>query len=319
MTLATAPAGTLAAAPTRAGGIAFIVIAVLCFGSLDTTTKLAAGVVPVAMAMWVRYLVQTTVTAAVLLPARGTALFRTRRPMMQFVRGLMLLTCSVIAFVSLRHMHVGEFTAIVMLTPLLLTVVAAWALRETVSWLRWACVIGGFVGTVVVIRPGRELFQLATLLPLLLVAANTAFQILTSRLAKTDDPGTMHFYTGLVGLVLTTLALPLVWQALPLRLWGVIALIGALGTLGHFLLIVAYTRTPVAVLTPYLYLQIAFAALGGWIVFAHVPDAWSLAGIALIAVCGVFGTWLTGREALANARRDPAESSIVAIAAADAH
>ena len=144
-----------------------------------------------------------------------------------------------------------------------------------------------------VIRPDEDIFHWLLLLPLLLVAANTGFQVLTSRMARTEDPGAMHFYTGLVGLVLTTL--------------------------GHFMLIMAHTRTPVAVLTPCLCLQIGLAALGGGLVFAHVPDAWSQAGIALVAVSGVFGTWLTGREVLARGRQNEAQSSTAAVASADAY
>lgn len=302
----------------RGGGVAFIVLALACFGALDTTTKFASATAPLVMALWLRYMVQAGLTSAVLLPSRGMRLFRTERPGLQFLRGLLLLTCSSIAFLSLRAMQVGEFTAIVMLTPLLLTVIAAAMLRERVSRLRWLCVLGGFAGAMMVIRPGMGLFQLAMLLPLVLVIANTAFQALTSRMARTEDPATMHFYTGLVGLVLTSAALPLVWRALPWTTWAAMSLMGVFSTLGHFLLIMAYTRTPVAVLTPYLYLQIAFATLGGWIVFAHVPDAWSLAGIALVAVSGVFGTWLTGREILARRLESP-ESTIAAIAGADAN
>ena len=306
-------------APRRIGGIAFIVVALACFGALDTTIKIASTAAPVAMAVWVRYLVQTVVTGAVLWPARRASLFQTSRPLLQFSRGALLLTGSVIAFFSLRFMQVGEYTASVMLTPLLLTVAAAVALHESVSWLRWACVLGGFAGSMAVIRPGEDPFHWLMLLPLLLVAANTGFQVLTSRMARTEDPGTMHFYTGLAGLTLTTLGLPFAWQALPLSVWLVIGLMGLLSTLGHFLLIMACMRTPVAVLTPYLCLQIGFAALGGWLVCAHVPDARSLAGIALVAVSGVFGTWLTGREALASDRRNEAQSNMVAVAGADAH
>ena len=303
----------------RGGGVAFIVLALACFGALDTITKFASATAPLVMALWLRYVVQAGLTSALLWPSRKSALFRTRRPALQALRGLLLLTCSGIAFLSLRVMQVGEFTAIVMLTPLLLTVIAAALLRERVSWLRWLCVLGGFSGAMLVIRPGKELFHWATLLPLVLVAANTGFQALTSRMSRTEDPGTMHFYTGLVGLVVTSALLPLAWQALPWTIWAAIGLIGVLATFGHFLLIVAYTRAPVAVLTPYLYLQIAFATLGGWLVFSHVPDAWSLAGIALVAAGGVFGTWLTGRERLARQRLESPESTIAAIASADAN
>jgi drug/metabolite transporter (DMT)-like permease len=302
---------------TRLGGIGFIVVALACFGALDTTSKVAAGAVPVVMALWVRYVVQTFFTVAVLWPRQRAALLRTRRPLAQVVRALLLITGNAIAFVSLAHMHVGEFTAIAMLTPLVLTVSAALALHERVSGLRWLCVAAGFVGTLVVIRPGAELFRWATLLPLLLVLSNTAFQVATSSLTKIDSPGTIHFYSGLTGLVLTTLALPLFWQAQPLSLWLVMGLMGVFGALGHFLLIMAYSRAPVVELTPYLYLQIGFGAVGGWLVFGHVPDAPSLAGIALISAGGVFGTWLSARDAMRIAGPRAAETTNAAIAGAD--
>ena len=311
--------GAVAARPAqRVGGIFFIVLALLSFGALDTTTKFASTTVPVVMAMWLRCLVQTMLTGAVLWPSRRNRLFSTHRPWLQVLRGLVLLSCSSMAYFSLQVMQVGEFTAVVMLTPLLLTVVAALALHERVSGWRWLCVAGGFAGSIVVIRPGMNLFQWAMLLPLVLVAANTVFQVLTSHMAKTEDPGTMHFYTGLVGLVVTSAALPWAWRLLPWSLWAALGLMALLGTFGHFMLIMAYSRAPVAVLTPYLYLQIAFATLGGWLVFAHVPDAWSLAGITMVAICGVFGTWLTGREAQARRRLQSPASTVAAIAGADA-
>lgn len=303
----------------RLGGIACIVLALACFGALDTSSKVATATVPVVMAIWVRCLVQTTATWAILWPSMRGQLFATRKPGLQVLRGTLLISTNSIAYISLAHMPVGEFTAIVMLTPLLLTVIAAWSLHEPVSALRWLCVVGGFAGTLVVIRPGADLFDWASLLPVLLVACNAAFQLLTRSMAKRDEPATIHFYSGLTGLVITSALLPLFWRALPPATWLLLGLLGVLGTAGHFLLIMAYQRAPVARLTPYLYLQIFFATLGGWIVFAHVPDGWSMAGIALIVVSGVFGTWLTGREVLHPSSQREAESSVQAIAGADEH
>jgi drug/metabolite transporter (DMT)-like permease len=303
--------------PGPRGGIACILLALVCFGALDTASKIATASVPVVMAIWARCLVQTFATAAVMGPSMGPRLFATRRPVLQAVRGLLLISTNSLAFVSLAHMPVGEFTAVVMLTPLVLTVIAAVNLGERVSPLRWLCVAAGFAGTMLVIRPGAELFDWATLLPLVLVACNTAFQLLTRTLARHDDPATIHFLSGLTGLVVTSALLPLAWRALPMPSWGLLALLGVLGTLGHFLLIMAYQRAPVAQLTPYLYLQIFFASLGGWLVFSHVPDALALAGIGTIVVAGVFGTWLTGRDELHPSRPRQAESSVQAIAGAD--
>lgn len=277
-------------------GISFVVIAVACFAGLDTGTKLVSDVVPVAMAVWFRYLFQALVTALAILPRRGVAMLKTRRPGLQFARGALLVSSSVFSYLSLRHMPVGEFTAIVMLTPLIITLMAATSLGERITPLRWICVAGGFAGAITVIRPGSEIFSLESLMPLGLVATNAAYQLLTSRLAKTEDGATMHFYTGCVGAALTALALPFVWTSLSAGVWAVLVVVALCSTVGHFLLILAYTRAPVVVLTPYLYLQIAFATLAGWLAFAHVPDAWSVTGIAMIGVCGALGTWLTARD-----------------------
>jgi drug/metabolite transporter (DMT)-like permease len=278
-------------------GIALTVAAMACFATLDTTTKYVSTSVPLLMALWFRYVFQAVVTTAVVLPVRGLRVLRTAHPKFQVLRGALLLTSSLLAFFSLKFMPVGEFTAIVMITPIVITLLATKALGESVSLARWALVIGGFAGTLVIIRPGHDAFEWSTLLPLGLVISNSWFQILTSKLVRTEDPVTMHLYTGWVGTLLACLPLPWVWTMLPsASLWGALVLMGATATVGHFLLILAYQRAPAATLTPYLYAQIGFAMLGGWLVFAHVPDGWSLAGMLMIALCGALGTWLAVRE-----------------------
>jgi drug/metabolite transporter (DMT)-like permease len=288
-------------------GIAFALAAVACFAALDTTTKYVTASVPVLMALWFRYIFQAAATTAVVWPGRGLRVLRTAHPKFQCLRGVLLLLSSLFAFLSLKFMPVGEFTAIVMITPLVVTLLAATSLGEKVSPLRWLLVAGGFFGTLVIIRPGGEDFDWTLLLPLCLVASNAWFQVLTSKLARTEDPVTMQFYTGWVGALLATLALPFVWST-PTAWWqwACLLLMGLAATVGHFLLILAYARTPAATLTPYLYAQIGFAMIGGWLVFAHVPDRWSLLGIALVAVCGAAGAWLTVRESRVLVR--PAES-----------
>jgi drug/metabolite transporter (DMT)-like permease len=271
--------------------------AVACFAALDTTTKYVSLSVPLLMALWFRYAFQAVATTAVVLPLRGLSALRTLHPKFQVLRGLLLLASSLFAFASLRYLPVGEFTAIVMVAPLAITVLAATVLHEQVTPLRWVLVAGGFVGTLIIIRPGGEAFTWASLLPLALVGTNAWFQVLTSKLARTEDPLTMHFYTGWVGALIASLALPFVWTWLANPwLWAGLCFMGFMATVGHFLLILAYQRAPASTLTPYLYAQIAFAMLGGWLVFAHVPDGVSVTGIAMIAFCGAGGAWLTVRE-----------------------
>ena len=278
-------------------GIGLAIAAVACFATLDTTTKFVSAGVPLLMAVWFRYAFQAIATTVVVLPLRGIWVLRTSHPRYQLLRGLLLMTSTMLAFFSLKHTPLAEFTAIVMITPLVITLLAAAQLGEKVSALRWLLVIGGFVGTLIIMRPRSDDFNWALLLPLALVASNAWFQLLTSKMVRTEDPLTMQFYTGWVGTLGASVMLPFVWTTIDSwALWGALVLMGLMGTVGHFLLILAYQRAPPATLTPYLFVQIGFGMLGGWLVFSQMPDRWALMGIAMIAVCGAMAGWLSVRE-----------------------
>jgi drug/metabolite transporter (DMT)-like permease len=274
-------------------GITLVVCATLCFALLDTVSQPVSPLVPVVMAIWIRYVAQTVLTTALLWPQQGKALLMTRAPGWQLLRGALMVCSSVVAFVSLRHVPVGNFTAIMMLVPLAVTILAARLLGERVRPLAWWLVAGGLSGALIVIRPKAGDLHGAMLLPLLLVLINAVYQIVTSHMVRSENPGTMHFYTGLLGLLCCSLLLPWAWEPLTdWTLWALAALLGVFGSLGHYLLIQAFHRAPASRLTPYMYAQIGFATLGGWIAFNQAPDAWTLTGIALIALCGWLGVRL---------------------------
>lgn len=276
-------------------GIGLAIASTAFFAAMDTTSKVAVvGGISVLVAAWGRYTFQALFTTAFVLPRAGWQVLRTGKPGLQLLRGVLLVTGSLLLFTALKFMPVGEFTAIMMLAPLAVTLVAGLVFNEHVSPLRWTLVAGGFAGTLVIIRPGGESFTVVSLLPLAQVACNTGFQLLTSRMARTEKPMTTHLYTGWTGALVLTPALPFAWQAMPdAWMWGVMALMGILAAVGHFVLILAYQRAPATLLTPYMYAQIPFAMVGGWLMFNHMPDGWSAAGIALIAACGVASALLT--------------------------
>ncbi|NWF45674.1 DMT family transporter [Hydrogenophaga sp. D2P1] len=278
-------------------GITFLVMAVACFAVLDTAVKYVGAYVPILVAVWFRYVFQAVAVSTVMLPMRGRSLLLTRHPRFQVLRGCLLLMVSVLSFISVQYMPVGEFTAFVMTTPLVVTLLAALFLKERVAPMRWALVGGGFVGALLVFQPGGDVIGWASLLPLLMVVTYAWFQILTSQMARTEDPMTMHFYTGWVGALVATAILPLVWQTIPdTNTFALLCLVGLMGTVGHFLLILAFARAPASTLTPYLYTQIGFAMLCGWLVFNHIPGRLELTGIVLIVVCGATASWITARE-----------------------
>jgi drug/metabolite transporter (DMT)-like permease len=289
-------------------GIALTLLVALAFASMDTFTRWLGGLLPVLLLLTVRYLTQAALmTGWLALRRRGG--FRPRHPRFQVVRGLLLLATSALTFYGVQRMPVPEFTAIFMLSPVLVTVLAALWLRERVSPWRWVLVAGGFAGVLIVIRPGSGLFGAAVVFPLAGAATYAVFQALTSRLSALEDPLTTHFWTGLVGAV----ALLPLFLLSPIDLAGTLAaatagqiavmlLIALLGSTGHLVLIYAFGMAPASRLMPFIYVQIAFAALWGWVLFGRWPDAWAWAGMAVISGCGAATVWLNLRAAGAAAR-----------------
>lgn len=278
-------------------GICLLLVAVLCFAALDTTSKRVTTEVPLLMAVWARYFFQALLTTGVVLPIKGLDVFRTKNPRQHITRGVLLVSVTGLAFASLQFMPVGEFTAIVMTVPLLVTLLATRMLGEHVSTQRVILVCAGFIGTLIIVRPGTQVFGWPLLIPLALVIVNAAFQLLTSKMARTEDAMTTQFYTTWVGTAMASV--PLYWFWVPVTDTQVLlelVFMGVSGCIGHFLLILAFERSPAGTLMPYMYAQIAFAMLGDWLVFGHVPDHGSLLGIALIALSGIAGGLLTVYE-----------------------
>ena len=180
-------------------GICLLLLAVLCFAALDTTSKRVTAEVPLLMAVWARYFFQALLTTGVVLPIKGLEVFKTKNPRQQITRGVMLVSVTGLAFTSLQFMPVGEFTAIVMTAPLLVTLLATRMLGEHVSTQRVILVCAGFIGTLIIVRPGTQVFGWPLLIPLALVIVNSAFQLLTSKMARTEDAMTTQFYTTWVG------------------------------------------------------------------------------------------------------------------------
>lgn len=290
------------------GGVGLLLLAVSCFAAMDTTVGWLGRRLPSLLLMlWVRYGMQAMVMAVCVLvaaqrsgQARPARAFATAHPRFQLARGVLLLFSSALTFLGLQHMPVPELTAINMLGPVLVTALAAWLLHEPVSPLRRGLLMGGFVGALIIIRPGSGLFGWVVLLPLGSTLAYAFFQLLTTRLAGTESPFVTNFYTGLTGTALLTVGVLAagvdLWgtlRGLPALHLGLLLGIGLLGTVGHLLLILATTRASTGTLMPLLYVQIAAATVLAWLVFGHLPDLWAWVGMSVIALCGAANTWLS--------------------------
>ena len=292
-------------------GVCLIVLMAAGFAGMDTGVRLLRGAMPVVLMLWLRYAFQAIVMALWLSRSPNLS-FHSAHPRFQLLRAALLLFTSAMIFFGLQHMPVPELTSINMLAPLLITLLAAWLLHETVSPLRWALVGGGLVGALLVIRPGSGLFGVAVLFPLAGVCTYAAYQVLTSRMSSLDNPYTTHFWTGLIGMLLVTPLLLLdgadMWAAASAAnadQWLVMLSIAVLGTAGHLLLILALGMAPTSTLMPFIYTQIPIAVGLSWLVFRQWPDALAWLGMAVISACGATAAWL-------NLRSRPAAAAALA-------
>lgn len=280
-----------------------IVVSTLLFSSMDAATKYLGGFLSVVFVLWSRYTLQAAIMAAVLFRVRGPTGFQTAHPRFQLLRGVLLATISVLAFYSMRRMPLAEFTAIIMLSPLLITACSAWLMKERIGRLRWLLVCSGFLGTIIVIRPGSGLFGWVVIIPLLAMVVSSAYSLITGRLAVLENPYTTQFYSGMVG---SLLLLPFMlnergellvfFATADLGSASLLLLIGVLGTVGHLLLIIAFSKAGTSSLMPFTYAQIGFAALMSWLFFNHAPDIWAWLGMAMIAASGGATAWLNIRR-----------------------
>ena len=284
--------------PSALTGIGLTLLACLAFSVLDAGSKYMGALLPLLMALWLRYALQTMATVGYGLATAGISIFRTQHWRFQCIRAALFCMSNAFAMLSLRHLPLAEFTAIAAMAPLAMTLVAALWLHQPVSPQRWVLVTLGFAGTLIIVRPGSGAFSAQALLwPLLQMLSNTAYQIVSSEMAGKERPLTTQIYTSLVALTLTTACLPWVWTPIMSSglLLGTLAM-GLGSAIGHLCVLKAYEHARPATITPFFYSQILFAAAAGWLMYRHVPDQWAVVGMLVIIASGGLSAWLSVRE-----------------------
>ncbi len=270
-------------------GVLMIMTAVAMFTLLDTIAKYLARFYPVPGIVWARYAFHLLLVVLFLAPRLRGRLVRTRRPGLQIVRGVVLAASSMFFFSALKFMPMAEASSITFIAPVLVTLGAAVLLKEKVESARWAAVCAGFIGVLIIIRPGSGVFSPVALLPLGTAACFAAYQVLTRKLAGVESPYTTLFYSGLVGTVMLAVVLPFAWvaPATPTHA-ALLVLMGLIGGGSHLILIRAYEHAPASRLAPFSYTQLGWVLVAGYVVFGDFPDGWSLAGIAVIAASAIY-------------------------------
>jgi len=283
---------TLAALGVRPiAGISTLILSTWALSGLDASGKwvMAAGV-SLWVLCWVRYAVHLVLVLSFILPLRGLRAFQSIRPGAQLLRGLIMLVATAGLFKALSYLPQAEATAINFLAPLIMMALAPWVLKEPARLSRWVAAGIAFIGVLIVIRPEAGLHPVGVAWGLG-TACLFAAQHLATRYVAVDDPYTTLIWTGGVGAVVLSVAMPFVLpQAIPVLRslgaldWLVLIGTGFFGALGHLLQIRAFRCAPASLLAPFIYLQIIAAATLGWLIWGQFPDALSWLGIAVI--CG---------------------------------
>jgi drug/metabolite transporter (DMT)-like permease len=292
-------------APVPLSAILLICLSVLCFSGVDSIVKVLSQRYPVPLLVWARWGVQMLVLLAWWGPRMKTGLLRTPKPGLQILRSVVLLCSTVCFFTALKYLPLAEATAINYSTPVIVILMAAFFLHERLTRTRVAFVLAGLAGMLLIVRPGTALFQGGALLALAAAGFYSTFQVLTRRLVY-EDVRVNLFYPALVCTTVMTLALPFLidWNiSIPWPHIVAIVVAAIFGTLGHLLFLLAFQRAPISVLTPYTYLQLVFATLIGWFAFNDFPDAWTIAGMAVIAATGFLIALQERRRGLAAASK----------------
>ncbi|EKT4467146.1 DMT family transporter [Pseudomonas putida] len=273
-------------------GIALVVVATFLFASHDALSKFLGGLYPIIMVVWARYLVHTLLMAGIFLPKAGMAVLRTRRPVLQTLRALSLLSTSLLFTTGLQYLPLAEATSVNFLAPVLVTALSVPLLKERVSVGQWVAVVLGFIGVLVVVHPGGAMFTPAILFPFGSALGFCFYQLLTRKLAVYDSPTTSNFFAGLCNTLILSVLVPFFWHAPQWKHVVLMLALGGCGMTAHLLLTQAFRLAAPALLAPFSYCQIVFAGLLGLLIFGQVPDIASLVGIAIICLSGLGAAWM---------------------------
>lgn len=278
-------------------GIALIVSGLLIIPAIDAIAKYLADSIPVLQITWARFLFQSILMAGIVLLQSTASALIPKRPLVQLIRGLLLATATLIFFWSLKYLPIADAIAIFFIQPLILTLFSAFFLGEQVGWHRRIAVVAGFIGALVIIRPGSSTFQVAAVLPVLTAIFFAGYMTITRATAGHDTAETAQFAAGLGALVVLSVCLFVasltsiesLQPVMPdLAQWGWLALLGVIAAFCHLLVVKAMELAPASVLAPFAYTEFIGASLLGWLIFNDIPTRRTWLGASIIIASGLY-------------------------------
>jgi len=259
------------------------------FSCLDATAKFLGGELLSIDVVWLRYTTHVILLGIFLRVWSHFDAFRTRRPWMQLLRGLHLLGATIFNFWALKYLQLAEASAIMFCSPLIVTALAGPILGEKVGLRRWAAVAVGFVGVLIVTRPGTGAMHWAIILSFISVFNYAMYALLTRKMNKTESAESLMMLSAMVGVVvLSPVAYSAITSLTSVKLWVLAFMMGLFGAVGHYALVVAHRIANASLLAPFIYTQMVWMILFGFVIFGDVPDALTIVGTAIIAGAGLY-------------------------------
>ncbi|MDZ7749936.1 MAG: DMT family transporter [Halofilum sp. (in: g-proteobacteria)] len=292
------PAPALTARPDGRplAGIAWMALGVSTLPLMDAIAKYLSAEYHVLHVTWARYGFHLLLLLALLAWRLRPAELVPRHPGLQVLRSGFLLGTTLCYFGAISYLPLANVLALAFIGPIVSTALAPVFLGEHVGRRRWTAVLVGFLGALIVIRPGFGVFHPASLLALGAGLFYGAYQVATRRLSGSGRPLVTLLYTAVLGVAVLTLALPWVWTTPDTAAWAWMAAMGLFGALAHFFIIHAFEHASAPVLAPVSYVEIVAAAAIGWIVFGDFPDYWTWLGVGVIIVSGSYISLREGRR-----------------------
>ena len=264
-------------------GIALFCGAMVLFTLLDSAAKYASAYLPALEIAWVRFMVHGLVAFLILQPWRDWRPYRTRRPIAQVIRAVFLFMSTIFNFLALRTLRLDQTTTIMFAAAFVITALSGPILGEWVGPRRWAAIVVGFIGVLIVIRPGTSAFQPAMLYSVVAMLSYAGYLLYTRHLTGTDSVRGMILVAGVIpSALLAPVALPVLQWPPTLLVAGALVMTGLCGAIGHWLLIHAQRLAPTPVLSPFLYTQLIWMTVAGYLFFDQLPDNLTLVGAAVI-------------------------------------
>lgn len=273
-------------------GIGLMLTAMAVLPFLDAIAKYLGQLgVPVLQVVWARLFFGAFLTMPFALRQVGPRGLVPNLPMMHAVRAALMIAATAFFFMALHYLSIADTLAIFFVQPLIVTLLSPLVLGETVGIRRWMAVIIGFIGTLIIIRPGFQDLNPGVFLALGSGACLAIYLLLTRRIAGSAPAMVTTFYTTLMGAIFMSVIVVFVWQPPTPAEWGFFVLLSAIANGGHYLIIRAYDHAEASLLAPLAYTEMIMATVLGWYIFGDFPDIWTFVGVTILIACAIYISW----------------------------